>query len=125
MPTYEYECPNGHLIEGPLRADNVTCPVHSETAQRRWFVNRSKGFGEHFNFALGQYVKSDRDFDEKLKIAGEEHGAVYTRIDPGDAARPSDGDEIYDTQMRTLTEKGFVGSDGKVTIDDGGHFVPK
>ena len=126
MAIYLYDCPEGHWIESWQRADNLLCPIHLATAQRKWSVNQKHDVaGEHYNFALGQYVKSDRDFDEKLKIANDTNGTRIVRVDPGDVPRPDTGDggEIFDTQMRTLTDRGYVGSDGKVTIDDAGRFV--
>lgn len=125
MAMYLYDCPEGHWIESQFRGDVLACPLHTIAAQRKWFVNKKSAGQEHFNFALGQYVKSDRDFDEKLKIAGEAAGTTFTRLDPGDQPRPTTDTEMFDTQMRTLTNKGFVGSDGKVTIDDAGRYVRK
>lgn len=125
MPSYLYDCPEGHWIESQHRGDNLQCPIHDAIAQRKWFVNKASSMEGHFNFALGQYVKSSRDFDEKLKIAGEEAGTTFSRVDPGDVPRPTQDDEMFDTQMRTLTDRGFVGADKKVTIDDRGRFVRK
>lgn len=122
---YEYECKScGQVLDTNIRQDAIGCGCGGRL-QRRWSVNRSKGVPAHYNFSLGQYVKSDRDFDEKLKIAGETAGTTFSRLDPGDAPRPSTDDGIFDTQMRTLTDKGFVGADGKVSIDGAGRFVPK
>lgn len=125
MTIYLYECPLDHYIESNFRGDKLPCPIHDAHAQRKWFVNAKRGLEGHFNFALGQYVTSDRDFNEKLKIAGEEAGANFTRVDPGDQPRPTTDDQMFDTQMRTLTDRGFVGADKKVTIDDRGNFVRK
>jgi hypothetical protein len=61
-------------------------------------------FKPHFNHAVGSYVSSSRDFDEKLKIKGEEAGTTFGRLDPGDQPRPTVDDHIFDTQMKTIRD---------------------
>lgn len=130
---YEYECPVHGRFDTLIRADSVPCPATMllgtepcpNPARRVWHVNRKRGIQPHFNQALGCVVKSDRDFDEKLKIAGEAAGSTFSRIDPGDSPRPSTDDEVFDTQMRTLTDKGFVDGRGNVPLDDRGGFIPQ
>lgn len=122
---YAYVCAGGHPISSQTRADRIWCRDHEQYAQRRWIVNTSPTgtFQAHFNHSIGQWVTSSRDFDEKLKIVGEQNGSQLTRIDPGDQPRPTTDDGIFDTQARTLREKGFTDDRGKVRIADDGNYV--
>lgn len=65
------------------------------------------GFRPHFNHAVGSYVTSSRHFDEQLKIKAEIAGSEFTRVDPGDQPRPTQDDHIFDTQMKTIRDKGI------------------
>ena len=123
---YAYVCAGGHPISSQRRADRIWCPDHEQYAQRRWVVNTTpSGFQPHFNHSIGQYVTSSRDFDEKLKIASEQNGTTLTRLDPGDQPRPTRDDGIFDTQAKTLRDKGFTDDRGNVTISDDGTYVKK
>lgn len=120
---YEYRCKDcGQVLDTNIRQDAISCGCGG-LLRRVWSVNRKRGLEPHFNHALGQIVKSDHDFDEKLKIAGDRAGTTFSRLDPGDSPRPTSDDHIFDTQMKTLTDKGFVDSRGNVPLDDRGGFV--
>lgn len=128
---YVYLCRECNTqIELHMRAASTTCPRCGCRAGRDY---RSIQFGQsairpHFNHAVGDWVHSSRDFDEKLKRAGEREGASYTRVDPGDMPSPggSSADEsILETQAKTLSDRGFTDSRGKVAIDDAGRFIPQ
>lgn len=123
---YHYSCRSCHRsTTTDVRADNLgPCICGNGIQQRRWSVNYPAPFTPHFNHSIGSYVTSSRDFDEKLKARGEESGTTFSRLDPGDMPRPTTDDGIFDTQMKTLTDRGYVGSDG-VTLDDSGNFIPK
>jgi hypothetical protein len=62
-------------------------------------------FKPHYNHAVGSYVSSSREFDNMLKIRGEEAGTTYARIDPGDMPRPKTDDYIFEDQARTIRDK--------------------
>ena len=82
-------------------------------------------FTPHFNHSVGAYVRNSRDFDEKLKIAGEKAGSTFTRLEPGEMPRPTKDDAIFETQAKLLHDKGFTDSKGNVSIDDKGNFIPQ
>lgn len=126
---YVYRCRECQtVIELPARADSTTCPACGCRAGRDY---SSVQFNQaavkpHFNHAVGDWVTSSRDFDEKLKMAGERAGTTYTRIDPGDSPSPggtADEQAILETQAKTLRDKGLMSDSGKVTVDDSGRFV--
>jgi hypothetical protein len=50
-------------------------------------------------------VDSPRQFDDMLKLRGEESGSTYTRVDPGDVPQPTVDDQILETQARTIRDK--------------------
>lgn len=131
MIIYEYKCRSClRFYESPINGECVEC-VCGELA-RRWFGSVQIGprgdgnaFQPHFNHAVGKYVHTSAEFDTALKQAGESAGTEYTRVDPGDVPRPTKDDHIFETQLSTLSRKGFMDSRGKVSIDDGGNFIPQ
>jgi hypothetical protein len=123
---YSYECQRCGPFTSQRRGDTHRCPNCELPSQRRWsFRTATKGFEPHFNHSVGAYVSSSRHFDEMLKIRGDEAGTQMARIDPGDMPRPTQDDGIFDTQARTLREKGFTGDDGRVRLTDEGNFIPQ
>lgn len=107
---FAYKCQVcGARIDSSSR--NLTsCPECLSMALRRDYSSVQMGMGgfrPHFNHAVGSYVSSSRDFDEKLKLAGEDAQTTYTRVDPGDVPRPTQDDHIFDTQARTIHDKGI------------------
>lgn len=128
---YVYRCRECQtVIELPTRADSVNCPNCFTRAGRDYSSVQFSpdSVKPHFNHAVGQYVTSSRDFDEKLHVAGQEAGTVYSRVDPGDMPSPGGDSEsmaILETQAKTLRDRGFTDSRGKVSIDDAGSFIPQ
>lgn len=128
MTFYAYRCRHcGWTGDTQHRDDGVICPNCDLVAKRDYStVQIGTSFKPHYNWATGQYVSTSREFDDALKRKGEEAGAEYTRIDPGDhPGPPTDSDEILDTQLRTMSKKGFMDERGKVPIDDNGFFIPQ
>lgn len=126
MPRYLYTCKScGASQISNFAADNTTCLQCSGFAQRKWNVNLTPPFTPHYNHSVGAYISSSREFDDALKHRSEQAGTSFSRIDPGEAPRPQSDDGVFDTQLKTLTDKGFVGSDGKITLDDAGNYIPK
>lgn len=86
----------------------TTCPECLSMALRRDYTTVQMGMGSfhpHFNHAVGSFVSSSREFDEKLKLAGETAGTTYTRVDPGDVPAPTRDAEILETQAKTIRDK--------------------
>ena len=84
MPTYEYRCPNNHILTLVLpsedRDDMVgqLCPECKgpEKLKRRWTPFRvAAPFEGHFNLGTGTYVESKRQLDEANRIASAERTA--------------------------------------------------
>jgi predicted nucleic acid-binding Zn ribbon protein len=79
MPTYEYRCPNLHVVTLVLpsaaRDDLVgeQCETCGELLKRRWTPFRvAAPFEGHFNLGTGTYVESKRQLDEANRIASAE-----------------------------------------------------
>jgi len=88
----------------------VACPECGSTAVRRDYTSvqiACRPFRPHFNHAVGAYVTSARQFDDLLKTRGDEAGATYTRLDPGDVAPPTDSTDILETQARIIHDTGI------------------
>lgn len=82
MPTYEYRCPNLHVVTLVLPSDQRDDPVGSQCAtcgelvKRRWTPFRvAAPFEGHFNLGTGTYVESKRQLDEANRIASAERTA--------------------------------------------------
>ena len=107
---YAYKCNVcGAKVDSSSR-NLTTCPECLSMALRRDYSSVQMGtrsFRPHFNHAVGSFVQTSREFDEQLKIAGEMAGTSYTRIDPGDMPRPTTDDAIFDTQAKTIRDKGI------------------
>jgi len=86
----------------------TTCPECLNMALRRDYSSvqiGTRAFKPHFNHAVGAYVRTDREFDDLLRIRGDKAGSSYTRVDPGDVPTPSADDYILDDQARTIRDK--------------------
>lgn len=105
MTVFAYKCRTcGGSFDSTSRS-LTTCPHCLSSEIRRDYSTiqiGGGGFDPHFNHAVGAYVDSSRDFDEKLKIRGEQAGSTFVRIDPGDMPRPTKEDEVFDTRERTI-----------------------
>jgi predicted RNA-binding Zn-ribbon protein involved in translation (DUF1610 family) len=89
---------------------NSKCPECLNSSVKRDYTTVQFGvqaFRPHFNHAVGSYVTSSRQFDDILKIRGEQAGSSFSRIDPGDVEQIRSHDDILDTQMRTITDRGI------------------
>lgn len=131
MTIYCYKCRYcGWTGDSTTRAPSIPCGACSYPATRDYssIGFKADAVKPHFNHAVGAYVNNSRDFDEKLKIRAEESNSYYTRVDPGDIPDPGGDSEsaaILETQAKTLHDRGFTNSRGKVLIDDAGSFVPQ
>lgn len=114
MTVFSYKCRNcGHKWDATSRA-LTNCPACLSNNIGRDFSSvriGSNTFQPHFNHAVGAYVSSSREFDDMLKIRGEEAGSDYTRIDPGDMPRPTKDDHIFDTQAKTIRDRNINPAD--------------
>jgi len=79
VPTYEYKCPNAHILTRVLPSEDrdalvgQLCPDCSEPLKRRWTPFRvAAPFEGHFNLSTGTYVESKRQLDEINKITSAE-----------------------------------------------------
>ena len=82
MPTYEYRCPNLHVVTLVLPSEQRDNPVGDscsdcgEPLRRRWTPFRvAAPFEGHFNLGTGTYVESKRQLDEANRIASAERTA--------------------------------------------------
>lgn len=105
---YEWKCPECKTVyESNNREFGPDC---CSVPTRRYYGSVQLGvstFKPHFNHAVGEYVSSSRHFDDALKRAGEVAGSEYTRLDPGDQPRPTTDDHIFDTQAKTIRDRGI------------------
>jgi predicted nucleic acid-binding Zn ribbon protein len=105
---YAYKCNVcGARIDSGSR-HLTTCPECLNISLRRDYSSvqfGSAAFTPHFNHAVGSYVSSSRQFDDLLRIRGDEAQATYTRVDPGDVPQPSKEDHILETQARTIRDR--------------------
>lgn len=115
MTTYGYRCREcGTPRDSQLRDDTQPCDCGG--VSRRDFSSVRFGvsaFQPHFNHAVGAYVNSDREFSDMLKIRAEQNtvrtGAEhsYVRVDPGDLPTPTKDDHMFETQAKTIADKGI------------------
>lgn len=127
MTIFAYLCRECYTqFDSTERHERLPCPSCGTSSGRDFSsVSFSRTFTPHYNYAVGKYVTSSRDFDEKLKIAGEEAGTSYSRVDPGEVQPIQEADDILNTQMSTMSKKGYLDGRNKVSIDDTGNFVPQ
>lgn len=117
-PRYDYKCMTcGHIIEKPWRETMFLHPcVRCEDTRMFKRVYRSFTFKpdvpEHFNYSVGQGVRSNRHFREILKRTSEEHSEMlnmdvnYQPIDLQDqAATGATGEGIYESNV-TRSKRG-------------------
>jgi DNA-directed RNA polymerase subunit RPC12/RpoP len=91
MALYNYRCSRcNRLFACETRADATTCSYCQGQAIRKFSFSVSTGLQEHWNTAVGQYVKNERDMSEALKRQSEamsirtgiDHDYQY--VDPAD-----------------------------------------
>lgn len=111
---FEWKCPRcatiwqNHSREEAPRCDCARVDGTLDIVCKRFYGSVQVGvsaFKPHFNHAVGEHVSSSRQFDEALRRAGDAAGSEYTRIDPGESPRPTEDDHIFDTQMKTITDR--------------------
>lgn len=65
-------------------------------------------FKPHFNYAVGKYVNSDREFRDELKRAGDTNSEItgtghsYEPRYPGDTQPIREADQVLDDRARNL-----------------------
>lgn len=106
MTLYAYQCDSCGLHDSTTRSNSVPCPNCGLTSKRKWAFRRGGAtFKPHFNYAVGQYVHTDREFREALKRGGDAAGTTYTPHYPGDIPEPTKDTDILETQARTWHDK--------------------
>lgn len=112
---YAFKCRScGERFDRMTREVAFDCPACGSIEVRRDYSTVQLGvsaFKPHFNHAVGAYVDSSRKFDDLLKIRGEEAGSTFSRIDPGEAPTPSTDTQIFETQAKTIRDRGLNPSD--------------
>jgi hypothetical protein len=113
LPLYSWKCkscggsydlPRRELVNddvcghcgGELRRDYSTVQMGGPSA-----------FQPHFNTAVGQHVNNKLEFETALKRGAERAGSEYVPLYPGDSPRPTKDDHIFETQARTLRDRGI------------------
>lgn len=93
MPVYEWKCACGELRQTLCALDNISapnCPTCGLVMDRKFSSFGVKVFKEHFNQSVGQYVTSDAQFRNELKVASDEASqrmgfdVNYQPLDPAD-----------------------------------------
>ena len=89
MPTYEFQCEDGHRHELSTRQPYGPCFCGS-ILKRKFSFHIGQTIPGHFNHAVGKYVSNDREFRDALKVKSEEQSERlgiehnYTYVDPAD-----------------------------------------
>lgn len=111
MTTYSFKCKAcGWRGEAATREVAFDCPACGSVEVKRDYSTVQIGvqaFKPHFNHAVGAYVSSSRHFDDVLKVRAEAAGSEFTRIDPGEAPTPTTHTEIFETQAKTIRDRGI------------------
>lgn len=108
MPVYEFSCGCGQESSTHRSmSDNTTdktCPGCGEAMNRRFSCPGVKlSMQPHYNWSLGRYVSSARDFEDGLKAASETatlRTGVEHRFVPTDPSDHSQGTEGLEEQQR-------------------------
>ena len=107
---YSYKCNVcGARFDGTSRFLNQ-CPECLNREVRRDYSTVQIGvraFKPHFNHAVGSYVSTSKEFDQLLRLKAEQAQSTYTRLDPGDTPTPTVDTQIFDDQMKTITDRGI------------------
>lgn len=105
---YAYKCNVcGARIDSSSRT-MTTCPECLNMSLKRDYSSVQIGqraFKPHYNYAVGSYVQTSREFDDLLAFRADEAEATYSRVDPGDVPRPTNEDAIFETQAKTIHDK--------------------
>lgn len=104
MPTYEYECPNGHTFEAFQKMTDQPvskCPECGEAARRK--ISGGAGFlfkGEGF------YITDYRSADYKKKASSEsgDAPAASTKTRDGESGSSSKGEGTSDSSKGSKTK---------------------
>lgn len=106
---YAFKCKGcGERFDRLTREVAFDCPSCGGVEVKRDYSTVQlavSAFKPHFNHAVGAHVSSSRQFDDLLKVRGEEAGSTFSRIDPGEAPTPSSDTEILETQARTIRDR--------------------
>jgi hypothetical protein len=112
MPLFDYKCVKGHLTESTTRAEAIMCGSDcSEIARRRFSFRIARSIQPHYNAAVGDFVRNEQDFRDKLKRAAERQAVeigyetTYDYIDPADIATQPEAfgvteEGLYETRKR-------------------------
>jgi hypothetical protein len=73
--------------------------------QRDYHFNIGRSFRPHFNHSVGRFVRTQTEFNDALKRAGDKNETVYSPIDMHEA--PGVNDEGMDATRKQRRDSGI------------------
>jgi hypothetical protein len=100
VPLYEFKCPTHGTVSTTMEYGVVPdCELCKSSMKRVYSFYVERSFVPHFNMSVGRFVNNQTEFNDALKVAGEEatlrtdilHN--YVAMEAGDAAAFGQSDD--------------------------------
>ena len=114
MPLYSWKCGYcGRLFDLPIRDSGPVCAC-GEVLKRDYssvHLGGTPAFQPHFSHTVGRYVSNDREFRDELKRGSDMTGGNHEPVYPGDIARPTKDDHVFEQRAKIIRDRGLNESD--------------